>query len=185
MKNMRKHIGTFVLALSVVGMLLPATACATFTGEYSNYVDVNGKENGIDVNVSADADGINVDINHDADAPKDALPSAEPEDLVDEDGMVNVVVTEPYIDYDFRNDYLLTQHYEKHGEEMGFASAEDYEAAAVMVVNNPDVLHKTEKEDGDDVYYLEETNEFVVISTDGYIRTYFCPDAGIDYFNRQ
>lgn len=180
MKTMRKYIGSIALALIVVGMLLPATACAYLTGDY------------VDVNVTTGEDGSSDDVVY-SDVTNDdvinddngELPSAEPEDPVDEDGMVNVVVTEPYIDYDFRNDYLLTQHYEKHGEEMGFASAEDYEAAAVMVVNNPDVLHKTEKEDGDDVYYLEETNEFVVISTDGYIRTYFCPDAGIDYFNRQ
>lgn len=89
------------------------------------------------------------------------------------------------IDYTFRNDNLLESHYEKHGEDMGFASPEEYEDAANKVVDNEDVLHKTESEDGDDVYYLEETNEFVVISTDGYIRTYFYPDDGIDYFNRQ
>ena len=53
------------------------------------------------------------------------------------------------------------------------------------VVNDPESLHKTEKEDGDDVYYKEDTNEFVVVSTDGYIRTYFNPDAGKKYFDRQ
>ena len=68
---------------------------------------------------------------------------------------------------------------------MGFASAADYEKAAAAVVNNPAALHKIEKEDGDDVYYVESTNEFVVVSTDGYIRTYFLPDRGIDYFNKQ
>ena len=41
------------------------------------------------------------------------------------------------------------------------------------------------KEDGDDVYYKENTNEFVVVSTDGYIRTYFNPDSGKKYFDRQ
>ena len=41
------------------------------------------------------------------------------------------------------------------------------------------------EEDGDYIYYLESTNEFVVVSTDGYIRTYFKPTDGIDYFNRQ
>ena len=46
-------------------------------------------------------------------------------------------------------------------------------------------IHKLEAEDGDDVYYLEETNEFVIVSTDGYIRTYFKPSKGIDYYNRQ
>lgn len=85
----------------------------------------------------------------------------------------------------FRNQKLLDQHYEKHGIEMGFDSAEEYEAAAAAVVSNPDVLHKTEKEDGDDVYYVEATNEFVIVSKDGYIRTYFLPSGGIKYYNKQ
>lgn len=87
--------------------------------------------------------------------------------------------------YTFRNSDLLNEHFEKHGKEMGFSSAEEYQAAASAVVNNVNALHKTEKEDGDDVYYLEATNEFVIVSTDGHIRTYFYPDAGIDYYNRQ
>ncbi|MGN0678120.1 MAG: hypothetical protein ACI4JS_00495 [Oscillospiraceae bacterium] len=85
----------------------------------------------------------------------------------------------------FRNKSLLNQHYQKHGIDMGFASAEEYEKAAAAVPTNPAALHKTEKEDGDDVYYIESTNEFVVVSTDGYIRTYFLPDAGRNYFDRQ
>lgn len=88
-------------------------------------------------------------------------------------------------DMSFRNDYLLDQHYKKHGIDMGFSSAEEYEAAACKVIANPDTLHKIEAEDGDDVYYLESTNEFVVVSKDGYIRTYFFPDDGIKYYNRQ
>ena len=89
------------------------------------------------------------------------------------------------IAYSFRTEELLLNHYEKHGIEMGFASAEEYEAAANRVISHPDVLYKLEAEDNDHVYYLEETNEFVVVSTDGYIRTYFLPDRGIDYFNAQ
>ena len=85
----------------------------------------------------------------------------------------------------FRNQKLLDQHYDKHGIEMGFDSAEEYELAAYKVIIHPDTLHKIEAEDGDDVYYLEATNEFVVVSQDGYIRTYFNPSAGIDYYNRQ
>ena len=88
-------------------------------------------------------------------------------------------------DLDFRSEYLLNQHYEKHGIDMGFASAEEYEEAACKVIANPDTLHKIEAEDGDDVYYLESTNEFVVVSKDGYLRTYFLPDDGIKYYNRQ
>lgn len=89
------------------------------------------------------------------------------------------------LSYTFRTEGQLKSHYEKHGIEMGFASEEEYLAAANRVVNTDGVLHKLEAEDGDDVYYLEETNEFVIVSTDGYIRTYFNPDAGIEYFNRQ
>lgn len=87
--------------------------------------------------------------------------------------------------YKFRNEKLLKSHYKKHGIEMGFDSAKEYEKAASKVAENPKALHKTEEEDGDDVYYIEDTNEFVVVSTDGYIRTYFLPDRGKAYFDRQ
>ncbi len=87
--------------------------------------------------------------------------------------------------YRFRNEKLLNEHYEKHGIEMGFASAESYQAAASAVITNPNSLFKIEAEDGDGVYYLEATNEFVVLSTDGYIRTYFLPSSGKAYFDRQ
>lgn len=85
----------------------------------------------------------------------------------------------------FRNSKLLNEHYDKHGKEMGFADAAEYEKAAAAVVNSPDALHKTEKEDGDDIYYIEDTNDFVVVSTDGYIRTYFWPSAGKKYYDKQ
>ena len=91
----------------------------------------------------------------------------------------------PVATYVFRNSRLLNEHYEKHGIEMGFASAAAYEAAASAVITNPAALFKTEKEDGDFIYYLEATNEFVVLSTDGYIRTYFYPSSGKAYFDRQ
>lgn len=85
----------------------------------------------------------------------------------------------------FRSDKLLNEHYEKHGKEMGFASAAEYEAAASAAALSPNALHKLEKEDNDDVYYIESTNEFVIVSTDGYIRTYFYPDRGKEYFDKQ
>ena len=99
-----------------------------------------------------------------------------------------VVQEEEYIQeitYYFRNEKLLNDHYEKHGKEMGFDSAESYEAAANEIINHPDTLHRIEEEDGDDVYYLEENNGFVIVSVDGYIRTFFYPDDGLAYFNRQ
>lgn len=98
-------------------------------------------------------------------------------------------ITEPpeqtEIIYWFRNEDYLMQHFQKHGEEFPYETAQDYLAGANRVVQSPDALHKLEAEDGDDIYYLEATNEFVVVSTDGYLRTYFKPSAGIDYYNRQ
>lgn len=89
------------------------------------------------------------------------------------------------VEHQFRKDEYLEEHFEKHGSEFDYETAEEYLAGANRVLNTEGVLHKTEAEDGDDVYYLESTNELVVVSTDGYIRTYFKPSAGIDYFNRQ
>ncbi len=109
------------------------------------------------------------------------------EETVSEEESISETVSEEVTvaEITFRSQKLLDQHYDKHGIEMGFDSAEEYELAAYKVIIHPDTLHKIEAEDGDDVYYLEATNEFVVVSQDGYIRTYFNPSAGIDYYNRQ
>lgn len=87
--------------------------------------------------------------------------------------------------YTFRNEKLLKEHFEKHGGDFDYSDAAEYQAGASRVVTDSRALHKLEKEDGDDVYYIEATNEFVVVSTDGYIRTYFKPDSGKAYFDRQ
>ena len=87
--------------------------------------------------------------------------------------------------YSFRKAEYLQEHFEKHGAEFGYASADEYLAGANRVIASPDALHKLEAEDGDDVYYLESGNEFVIVSTDGYIRTYFKPNDGKAYFDRQ
>ena len=121
-----------------------------------------------------------------ADEDDDTVTTAAAEDVTEswsdyDDGT--------YVAYHFRSKKLLNSHFEKHGDEFaddfGYQSAEEYEQGASDVINNPDALYKTEAEDGDGVYYIESTNEFVILSTDGYIRTYFRPDAGIKYFNKQ
>ena len=119
-------------------------------------------------------------------------PAAEPEpetppepDEPDETGEIAWNYEEFPDDYTFRNKKLLGEHYEKHGIEMGFASEEEYEAAANLVIHHPDTLHKIEKEDGDTCFYYEEANLFVVLSTDGYIRTFFAPDSGKKYYDKQ
>ena len=113
--------------------------------------------------------------------PETEIFSAEAEEIFSDDNS--------YVEYHFRNEKLLNQHFEKHGSEFesdfGYVTAEDYEKGASDVINNPDALFKYEAEDGDGVYYIEESNEFVILSTDGYIRTYFRPSGRIDYFNKQ
>lgn len=87
--------------------------------------------------------------------------------------------------YTFKSDSLLQEHFNKHGSEFGYTSTSEYESQANEVINSPDALHKTEVEDGDSVYYVQATNELVILSTEGYIRTYFKPEDGLDYYNRQ
>lgn len=91
--------------------------------------------------------------------------------------------------YHFKTEKLLNDHFDKHSIEFkvdfGYKTAEEYETGASNVINNPDALYKTEAEDGDGIYYIEATNEFVVLSTDGYIRTYFRPGGRKEYFDRQ
>ncbi|NCB91580.1 MAG: hypothetical protein EOM40_03260 [Clostridia bacterium] len=87
--------------------------------------------------------------------------------------------------YTFSNEKLLQEHFVKHGGEFGYATPQEYEAGASAVITSPNALHKTEKEDGDDVYYIEATNEFVILSTSGFIRTYFKPEDEKAYYDRQ
>ncbi len=87
--------------------------------------------------------------------------------------------------YTFRTEELLSEQFESHGADFGYQNASEYLRGANRVIQSKSVLHKKEAEDQDDVYYLEETNEFVVVSTDGYVRTYFKPDRGIEYYEEQ
>lgn len=112
------------------------------------------------------------------DVPADA-PQKTPEDAQ------SSKTATPAYQYSFRKAEYLQEHFDKHGAEFGYATADEYLAGANRVAASPEALHKLEAEDGDDVYYLESTNEFVIVSTDGYLRTYFKPDDGKAYFDRQ
>ena len=117
-----------------------------------------------------------------AEAAEDSASEEYATEEISEEATEEIVET---IAYQFRKQQYLDEHFEKHGSEFDYETAEEYLAGANRVINDPNSLYKTEAEDGDHIYYLESTNEFVVVSTDGYIRTYFKPSAGIDYFNRQ
>lgn len=121
--------------------------------------------------------------------PDDAVEELPSEETADAElsTVEPAAVSSPAVTYtyNFRKAEYLQEHFVKHGAEFGYASAEEYLAGANRVIASADVLHKLEAEDGDDVYYLEATNEFVIVSTDGFLRTYFKPEDGKAYFDRQ
>lgn len=88
--------------------------------------------------------------------------------------------------YTFRSEKLFSDHYKKHGAEFGKITKEEYlKLANELIASKSDnVLHK-EAADGDRLFFDKEKGWFLVISKDGYIRTFFIPKAGIDYWNRQ
>ncbi len=85
---------------------------------------------------------------------------------------------------EFRNSKSLEEHFKKHGIEMGYSSAYEYQERANEIISDDDVL-KTQQDDSDMAYFLQSTNEFVVVSRDGFFRTFFIPEDGIKYFNKQ
>ena len=209
----KKMIGIFIAAIALVVIIgVIATVKSLSRNSNSNYVADNSAQTNVS-DLAATNDGIN-DTTGDSESSSEVGDSDGDKENAEEenaDGENNdgasdeqqstptqettptpqeptpvVEETAPVqVTYYFRNSNLLNQHYEKHGIEMGFGSAEEYQAAASAVINNPNALSKIEAEDGDFVYYVEATNEFVVLSTDGYIRTYFLPSGGKAYYDRQ
>ncbi len=94
------------------------------------------------------------------------------------------ITTTSTIQYNFRKTEYLEEHFQKHGGEMGCKNSEEYLEKANLVILSEFSLTRIQ-DDEDTAYFLESTGEFVVVSSDGYIRTYFIPNDGIEYFNRQ
>lgn len=179
MKN-RNKVLTAVIAL--------ITAVLAFTG--INFLPENDNKNSSQIEKSSSVAAEKTEVKT-VPATTTAAPSQTNETAESTSAEITEIASpdDSYVEYHFRSEKLLNQHFEKHGGEFsdyfGYETAEEYEKGASDVINDPNALHKTEAEDGDEVYYLESTNEFVILSTDGYIRTYFLPSGGIDYFNRQ
>jgi pyocin large subunit-like protein len=79
----------------------------------------------------------------------------------------------------FRSRRLLEKHFDDHGEEVGAASEEEYEAMAAAFMSsvraNP-VLERIRAADGARIRYNYVTQELGIVSADNYIQTYFKPD---------
>jgi hypothetical protein len=95
----------------------------------------------------------------------------------------------------FESPASLTQHFNRHKSEFGFTSETDeYLTAANNFINtqgNAGVLSKV-RANGDNVIFNPTTNEFLVLSSKGIIRTYFMPNplihgypTNLEYFNNQ
>lgn len=86
--------------------------------------------------------------------------------------------------YTFKNERLARQHYQKHGAELGYHSQEAYLNGARRTIASADL--KGYQLDGDIQYLNSSSCDYVVVSPQGYIRTYFRPSGDCEaYFKRQ
>ncbi len=83
----------------------------------------------------------------------------------------------------FSNPETFLEHYNKHKGETKSRSPREYLSKANRVVSSKKSLRKTEKEDGDMIYFDSATGEIVFVSKYNKIRTYYICDY--DYFKRQ
>lgn len=83
----------------------------------------------------------------------------------------------------FASATLLATHYRKHGLQMGFASEEDYLAAAQALLTGKDA--ERFQRNGDQLFFRATTGEFAVLGRRGALRTYFVPNDPPGYWQRQ
>ena len=177
------------LAASAAVCLLLAVVIIAFRAGWLFEAAWSGQGDGVSAETVADASVV-VNTTPESPGEVDDAPPVVPDEVDDapqqtpEDTQTSKTASAGHT-YSFRQEEYLQEHFEKHGAEFSYASADEYLAGANRVVASPEALHKLEAEDGDDVYYLESTNEFVIVSTDGYIRTYFKPNDGKAYYDRQ
>ena len=79
------------------------------------------------------------------------------------------------------------EHWEKHGAEFPeFRNAHEYAAGALRFVSHPPPGALTKSRDnGDTLFYDPNTNTFAVKDRRGEPRTFFRPDSGRAYWDRQ
>ncbi len=87
----------------------------------------------------------------------------------------------------FRSRERLEEHFRKHGSEFGAASADDYLRLAQALRDRPvggDVLERV-RADGVVSRFDRASGAFIAFEADGTIRTFFHPNDGERYFERQ
>ena len=81
----------------------------------------------------------------------------------------------------------LETHWNKHRREFPeFKTAEEYGSAALrFFADPPEGTLKKFRKNGDRLYYHQKSNYFGVTTKDGTPKTFFRPNRGIRYWNRQ
>ena len=90
-----------------------------------------------------------------------------------------------YAEY-WTSPYAEVNHFYYHAYDMGYTYITGYSQAAINFANSKDDNNISFTAKNGSVYkFNKETNEFIIISRNGKIVTYFEPDRGIDYFYEQ
>ena len=87
----------------------------------------------------------------------------------------------------FRSSERLEEHFQKHGSEFRAATVQDYLQLAQALRDRPaggDVLERV-REDGVVTRFDRGSGAFIAFGADGVIRTFFRPNDGERYFERQ
>ena len=78
-----------------------------------------------------------------------------------------------------------SDHFERHGANVGAKDVTEYQAAALKFVNDTPGKETVIDSDGVRRFYLPATNEFASAYPDGTISTYYKPRQGMKYWERQ
>lgn len=91
------------------------------------------------------------------------------------------------IEVRFETPEKMQKHYDKHIDKYGNISISEYIALANELVNAKDTddIERIVRSDESTAIYRFSTNDFLVITKDGYIRTFFKPDDGEAYWREE
>jgi pyocin large subunit-like protein len=96
-----------------------------------------------------------------------------------------------HINYPWAKDFnkkSLDTHFDDHAKSMGFDSKESYKQHAIKFANTVDRKNCESFVDGRTgatYKYNRVTNEFAIITKDGYVTTYYKPKGGYGYYKKQ
>jgi uncharacterized phage infection (PIP) family protein YhgE len=81
----------------------------------------------------------------------------------------------------FASQEKLTDHFERHGPQMGYQTEAEYLTGARNLIKGGEGVRTFTRQSGEVEYYKPQTNEYAVVRSNGVIKTYFAPDEGAEY----